>query len=233
MAFNTDISFPTDTMGNLGEPTIALQQTPSRTRSEASGAARTMGAAALDLLPEAVVVVDGTGQVVGTNRSADDMLARTDGFYVDQGRLATRVLHETRGLAQAIARVACGAEANAVIRVSRTGGQMPFLVTVASVSTGTSPCSGIVLFIHDPALSRVPDASWLSRIYGLTPVEGKVAAELAAGRSLQEIADRRGISIQTVRGHLKQVFSKTGTHRQGELVSRLLSGPPPLASAAA
>jgi len=169
MAFNTDISLPTDTMGNLGEPTIALQPNPARNpRSEVSGAARTMGAAALDLLPEAVVVVDGTGQVVGTNRSADDMLARTDGFYVDQGRLATRVLHETRGLAQAIARVACGAESNAVLRVSRNGGQMPFLVTVASVPSETSQCSGIVLFIHDPALSRVPEAGWLSRIYGLT-----------------------------------------------------------------
>ena len=235
MAFNTDFSFQADTMGTMGEPSIALPQTRRATPgSDASGVARSMGAAALDLLPEAVLVVDGTGQVVGTNRSADDMLGRSDGLFLDHGRLATRVIHDTRSLAQAIARVSCGAETSEVLRISRGSGQLPFMVTVASVpDTCGGRSSGTVLFVHDPMLNRVPEPSWLSRVYGLTPVEGKVASALAAGQSLQDIADERGISIQTVRGHLKQVFSKTGTHRQGELVARLLSGPPPLACAAA
>ena len=39
--------------------------------------------------------------------------------------------------------------------------------------------------------------------------------------SPQEIAEAAGVSIGTVRSHMKALFSKTGTHRQAELVALL------------
>ena len=48
-----------------------------------------------------------------------------------------------------------------------------------------------------------------------------VAARLAAGETLQEIADREFLSLHTVRVHIRDILRKTGTHRQSELV-RLL-----------
>ena len=208
-------------MGPMGEPSIAPQT------------GRHFGAAALDLLAEAVVVVDDEAEILGTNRAADRLLAEADGLGGEGGRFAPRAMHEAQSLRRAMAEVVGGREEAAVVRVSRPSGRAPFLVTVAAVRQGEAAASGIILFIHDPAEPRVPDGAWLGRLYDLTPMEGHVASQLAAGRSLKEIAQERGISVQTVRGHLKQVFAKTGTHRQGELVARLLSGPSPLVSEAA
>ena len=62
--------------------------------------------------------------------------------------------------------------------------------------------------------------------YGLTAGEARVAFELAHGRSPAEIGVALGICINTVRVHLRQVFAKTGTNRQGALVHRLLTEEP-------
>ena len=59
--------------------------------------------------------------------------------------------------------------------------------------------------------------------YGLTAAEAALALALAAGGSLAEHAERRAVSIHTVRNQLRAVFQKTGTSRQGELVA-LLAG---------
>ncbi len=64
----------------------------------------------------------------------------------------------------------------------------------------------------------------LRRIYGFTPVEAEVAARIAAGMRLPAISDALGITIHTVRGHLKQLFVKTDTHRQPDLVRVLVTG---------
>lgn len=48
------------------------------------------------------------------------------------------------------------------------------------------------------------------------------AAALAAGKTVEEYAEARGISYQTARTQLKSVMAKTYTNRQGELVALLL-----------
>jgi len=221
MAFHTDPSLHHPGMGTLGEPSIAPKTS------------RHFGAAALDMLAEAVVVTDDEGEILGTNRAADRLLVEADGFGGEGGRFSPRAMHEAQSLRRAMADVAAGREEAAVVRFTRPSGRAPFLVTVAALRSEDADRRGIVLFIHDPSAPRVPDGAWLGRLYDLTPMEGHVASRLAAGHSLKDIAESRGISVQTVRGHLKQVFAKTGTHRQGELVARLLSGPSPLASEAA
>ncbi|MBT0963865.1 helix-turn-helix transcriptional regulator [Denitromonas iodatirespirans] len=60
-------------------------------------------------------------------------------------------------------------------------------------------------------------------LLGLTPAEGQLVSALVEGKTLEESARLRGVSIGTVRGQLKQVFSKTGVSRQAELVRVVLS----------
>jgi DNA-binding CsgD family transcriptional regulator len=59
--------------------------------------------------------------------------------------------------------------------------------------------------------------------WGFTPAECDVAGRLAAGADLGAIAAALGITLHTVRGHLKHLYTKAGVHRQAELVARLLS----------
>ena len=57
--------------------------------------------------------------------------------------------------------------------------------------------------------------------FGLSPVEASLAYMLFEGKSLEEAAAARRVSIHTARNQLKSVFSKTDTNRQGQLVALL------------
>jgi DNA-binding CsgD family transcriptional regulator len=56
----------------------------------------------------------------------------------------------------------------------------------------------------------------------LTKAEAAVAVRVLYGEGISAISDRLSLSSATVRTHLRAIFTKTGTHRQAELV-RLLS----------
>ncbi|MGH8459898.1 MAG: helix-turn-helix transcriptional regulator, partial [Nevskiales bacterium] len=59
----------------------------------------------------------------------------------------------------------------------------------------------------------------LENLFGMTPAEAELATQLAAGRSLDQIADKREVAMSTVRAQTKSVLAKTETNRQAELVS--------------
>jgi len=61
---------------------------------------------------------------------------------------------------------------------------------------------------------------------GLTRSETRLASLLVAGKSLRVSAAELSITYQTARTTLKSIFQKTGTHRQSELIIRLLTKAP-------
>jgi DNA-binding CsgD family transcriptional regulator len=67
----------------------------------------------------------------------------------------------------------------------------------------------------------------MGKLYDLSPAELRVATALLAGKSPGEYANEAGLTLHTVRSQLKNLFSKTYTRRQSELVA-LLSKLPPL-----
>jgi DNA-binding CsgD family transcriptional regulator len=68
-----------------------------------------------------------------------------------------------------------------------------------------------------------PDLRVISGLFDLTASEARVAREIAIGTSVEDIAVRLSVTRETVRTHLKHIYSKTGTARQSQLVI-LLSG---------
>lgn len=66
------------------------------------------------------------------------------------------------------------------------------------------------------------DAALLSSTFGLTPAETRVALALSEGTTPSGIAAGLNISRTTVAFHLRNIFQKTGSRRQAELVARLL-----------
>ena len=63
----------------------------------------------------------------------------------------------------------------------------------------------------------------LAARYGLTNAEAELAEQLATGRSLAEVAQRRGRSLNTARTQLGGLLAKTGATRQSDLVRLLLA----------
>ncbi len=84
---------------------------------------------------------------------------------------------------------------------------------------------GEVLLLIDEQMSDL-DAHRVAALtthHRLTPMEGRVLAQLAQGLGVADIAAASGVTVHTVRTHLKHLFEKTGASRQSDLI-RLLSG---------
>ncbi len=81
-----------------------------------------------------------------------------------------------------------------------------------------------MILMIDPEESGCIRTDLLRKVYGLTPAEARLAQGILQGMSLQDFAKEAGVSINTVRTQLKQVFTKTGTKRQVDLMRILMSG---------
>jgi DNA-binding CsgD family transcriptional regulator len=73
--------------------------------------------------------------------------------------------------------------------------------------------------LQDLEARTVIDPVILSQALGITHAQAHVASLLSSGLSIDEIAVERGISVETARNHIKSVFARTGTSRQGELIA--------------
>ncbi len=78
--------------------------------------------------------------------------------------------------------------------------------------------------------SRVPDSDGQDAglpVYRLTDSEHRVALLVARGLRNQEVAAELGLSVNTVRAHLREVFSKLGLRHRGQIRRRLSEVAPP------
>jgi len=66
------------------------------------------------------------------------------------------------------------------------------------------------------------DPKWIAEALGLTPAEAKVAVGLAQGDSLNQMSTSGGLSIYTLRSQAHAAMTKTGCHRQNDLISLVL-----------
>jgi DNA-binding CsgD family transcriptional regulator len=82
------------------------------------------------------------------------------------------------------------------------------------------PCQIVADFIMNESIDRL---RWH---FGLTPAEARLAFHLAGGETLRSAAVKLGISYETTRSSLKNIFKKTETRRQAELVIVILTALP-------
>jgi len=114
----------------------------------------------------------------------------------------------------------------ASVPVPRSPTRPPFVAHLVPMrGRGRDIFSGAELLLYlTPVIQRAglpPEI--LQALFDLSPAEARVAAMIAEGRSVKDIAQSLSVQPNTVRAQLKAVFSKTGTGRQGELVSLLRS----------
>ena len=82
-----------------------------------------------------------------------------------------------------------------------------------------------VVFIGDPEQRLHIDPAAVQDLYGLTRAEAAVASLVGEGWSIVEAANFLGVQTNTARVQLKQVYAKTGAHRQAALVHLIMTGP--------
>jgi DNA-binding CsgD family transcriptional regulator len=81
--------------------------------------------------------------------------------------------------------------------------------------------AALVGVIHYEQSLQVEELARLRNILGLSAVEAEIAAQLCCGYSPKEIAKRRTSTEHTVRWHIKNIHSKTHTHRLTDLLVQI------------
>jgi DNA-binding CsgD family transcriptional regulator/PAS domain-containing protein len=186
----------------------------------------------LDRFPSGVILLDKDSRIVFTNRSADQILAQQDGIRVDRGRprLDSGQDREFQRLLAEVAqtRAQRGHAHGRTLSIVRPSGRRSYasmLGPLLAPPPGTNLReAAAILFVSDPEGSQISASEVLEGLYDLTPAEADLVRLLAEGRSLEEVAAQRGVTMNTARSQLKQVFAKTETRRQGELVRLVLTG---------
>lgn len=190
-------------------------------------------AEAIDRLPTGLVLLDARRRVVVQNRGAERILAANDGFRIDRHGPSADDARENATLQKLIADAidARGGQelrAAGFVAVSRPSGARSYALMVtpllAAPGKGGMSDAVVAIFVADPSARFFAGPEALTELYQLTHSEAELVRLLASGLSLEEAADKRGVSLNTARSHLKHVFAKTDTSRQGELVRLIVSG---------
>jgi len=188
---------------------------------------------ALDQLRMGVILTNRLGMPLYLNRAAELMMTQEAGFGVFHNRLTAYSPSETAQLLQLIRDASIG------VNSSACGGDMRITMPnkVDFLHCVVTPVSPEISVMLNAAIGAGCVAVFLSRpgglqlspkrlvtLYKITPAEARLAARLAALRSVEEASDDLGVSVSTARTQLKSLFSKTGTRSQSELLMLLATG---------
>ncbi|HWO14387.1 MAG TPA: helix-turn-helix transcriptional regulator [Polyangiaceae bacterium] len=182
-------------------------------------------------LPFGVLFLDSSSRVVRANGIAERILSSGDGLCVTSGELRAVDRGAALALAQAIARVFGGSELRPddcpCVTVPRASGEPPFKLVIVPTRVARDALADsrirCVVHVIDPRRTLAPPDVLLRELFALTPAEARLAVQLARGKVPKEVAAELGLSWNTVRAQLRQVFAKTGTDRQASLVRLLAS----------
>lgn len=186
-----------------------------------------IGEAALSKIPLGVVVTDRMAHIEFMNQRATEIIARNDGLLVGgDGVLRASSSGDSNLLHECITRIydADGDEANGGLSIDRPSMQRPISVLVTLMDDSTDNARA-VLFLTDPDVPLNVSARVIADLFGLTDSESRLVQALAEGRRLDEAATAAGLTLSSARTYLKQIFSKTETCRQAELVQLVLTSP--------
>jgi DNA-binding CsgD family transcriptional regulator len=187
----------------------------------------------IEMLPEGAILADASGRVVLANAIAKAILDARDGILLCDGRLA--VAGNPDALQELVA--SCARRSLEIggpggeLKVARGRFRSPVRVTVAPLRSNTrlpdlpwigAGCPVALVTVTDPDLDRRRRQMNLRRRFDLTSMEAAFAAEILRGDGRKAAALRCGISEETAKTHLSNIFEKTGTHRQAELILLLL-----------
>lgn len=201
---------------------------------EALAFGRALGEA-LEALPLGVILLDGRAQVLFVNAAAGQVLDARDGLSLVRGALHAARSEDSaaiRRLVRSCLPSSWGIEpaaAGGVIGILRPAERTPYSLRIEPIRVSGLGIRGrepaVAVLFADPDREPAAPHELLHQLYGLTPAESRLAVELCEGSDVAQIAELHGLSVATVRTHLRHLLEKTGTRRQGELVSLLLRGP--------
>jgi len=195
---------------------------------------------ALDRLGSSVLLFGERGQVTFANKMALRLLEEQDGLRLKHafgnssfGDIIAGDKNAQLALVAAIRNAVSPNILNTghfsrAVRIPRPSGRVDYLINFSSLASSNDFASGsdsprAIAFITDSAAPVRLDAEILKRTYGLTPAEIRLMEAMAECLTLEEAADRFGVSRGTVKTQLLNVYGKTNTNSRAKLIRLIMS----------
>ena len=177
-----------------------------------------------------VLHLDRRGRILAVNDRARSLLRHGEWLSDQEGVLQARAPDDQYRLARLVAEALPPSGAVPVsgsMRLGRVSGVPPFVVHVKPVGVpqpdyGARHVAALVLMVEAGRHPRL-DPDVVARTLGLTPAESQVAAWVADGTPVRDIARATGLTEGAIYWHLKQIYQKLPISRQVDLVRLVLS----------
>jgi DNA-binding CsgD family transcriptional regulator len=172
----------------------------------------------------AVVQLDAASNVVALNPAAEALVGK--GIRIVNRKLVAEQRETTDALDRALHAVLWRADDAALatpVVLPRQGRKPLFAYVVGLKSIADNPFARgrALLVLIDPERRRKPPEAMLREAFDLTEAEARLAARLATGEALERASEDLAIAKTTARNQLRAIFTKSGVHRQAELVALL------------
>lgn len=183
----------------------------------------------LDQIPTGIVITTAELFVLSINRFARELIDGAAGITIKDQRLTCVDARSQQRLEQRIRGMQKAESSTTALRVTRDAAHPDLQIRVAASLIAPQPLDATAphywIWIFDPATQRKIDADLIRELHGLTPTESAVAAALFRNCSLEEVALEFGVTVNTVKTHLKHIFQKCEVKSQAELLQMLALGP--------
>ncbi|MEJ2681362.1 MAG: helix-turn-helix transcriptional regulator [Gammaproteobacteria bacterium] len=187
----------------------------------------------LDQFSLGVILIDDAGKPIFLNKSAENVVSNGRVLTICKNTLRVSSIPETKELHRLIFEATrAKPPQSGSMAIPASGLAQPLSLMVTPVSKGKNNTFQLdtevvsaVIFISCAQQAVDLSLDLLKQLYGLTPAEARLAVALANGDSLEAMAIRFSVSLNTIRTQLKSCYRKTGASRQNELVKLVLSAP--------
>lgn len=196
------------------QATHAYTAAPARSQRLAA-----LGECLMQRLQTPLLVTDADGGVLEANPAATRRIEKHEGLWLDAGgRLSLRQAGRWVPLSHWHDQVAHDGELT--LPLDTADGSAPTQITLRAMPAGGGAHAGcwVMATIESVPLTRT---DLMRRRFRFTRTQARLAEMLCAGMRPTQAAERLGVKISTVRTHVGQMYEKTGTHTQAQLVALL------------
>lgn len=179
----------------------------------------------LDRLPAGLLLLDSAGSALVTNRAMRDIAGRGDGLALGaNGFPSLRHSGARRRFHDLLRDVLAGGPGGALnVPIAQAGRSYAVLVARAPGPLAVQQLdmrgrAAVLVVVHDPASRQTSPSEILREALGLTEGTARLVLALVEDEDLKSYAQRNGITIHTVRFHLRTALARTGTRTQSELM---------------
>ena len=176
------------------------------------------------------IEVDKDCKVIWMNQSAHSSMKEFGGLCVSHGHLRASNANFSSELREKVDRAHRLTGFTAYnIAASEGGGSVTLHVDLGEDDDGqpllcwTRVADGRVFVLFDASPNFDNQIAIAQIMYGLSDTQTKAVRMIAEGMDLLEIADAQGVSVNTVKTHIKRAYEKLDVSSQVELLRKLVS----------